>query len=85
VQTLTVEAATFESARAFCEALAGFEAELIAADGIYRIKLTLGNGDKDTLAALNAIERYVTDRRDGPARIEMGGSTYTLHPAPEET
>ena len=86
MRTLTIEAETLESARGLYDALQGFEVELIEAEnGIYRVKLTLGRGDKDTLAALNAIERHVTDRNAGPARILMDGSTYTLHPAPEET
>ena len=86
MQTLTIEAQSLESARGFYEALKGFKAELIdGEDGVYRVKLTLGRGDKDTLGALSAIERHVTDRRPGPARIEMAGANYTLHPAPEAT
>ncbi len=86
MRTLTIEAETLESARGLYDALQGFEVELIEGEsGIYRVKLTLGRGDKDTLAALNAIERHVTARGDGPARIQMDGSTYTLHPSPEET
>ena len=70
MQTLTIEAASLESARSLYEALKDFEVELTEAeDGSYRVKLTLGRGDRDTLAALNAIERYVTDRGDthGPS------------------
>jgi hypothetical protein len=87
MQTLTIEAADLESARGFYEALAGFEVELIAAaNGSYRVKLTLGQGRSDTLAVLRAIERYVTDWSDGrPARIEMGGANYTLDPAVDPT
>ena len=84
--TLTIEAASLGSARGFYESLAGFDVELTEAeDGIYLVKIMLGRNDKDTLAALNAIERYVTARGSGPARIQLGGINYTLHPAPEET
>jgi hypothetical protein len=83
MQTLTIEATSLESAQGFYEALAGFNVELIQGEGgVYRVELTLGNGDKDTLAALNAIERHVSARNDGPALIEIGGTNYTLDPAP---
>jgi len=84
MQRLTIEATSLESARGFYAALTGFEVELIEAeDGIYRIRPTLGGGDKNTLSALTAIERYVADRAAGPARIEMDGTKYTLEPAPD--
>jgi hypothetical protein len=84
LQTLTIEATSLEYARGFYEALTGFEVELVQGDhGVYRVKLMLGSGDKDTLAALSAIERYVSARNDGPALIEMGGANYTLDPIPD--
>jgi hypothetical protein len=80
MQTLTIEAASLESAQGLHYALMGFEPELIEAGNVYRVKLTLGRGDRATVEALNAIERHVIHRGDAHARIEMNGMNYTLHP-----
>jgi hypothetical protein len=74
MQTLTIEALSLESARGLYEALKGFDPELIETENVYRVRLALGRGDQATVEALNAIERHVMHRSDGPARIEMNGA-----------
>jgi hypothetical protein len=77
--TITIEAATPESAVALSKALAEFRAELRESDGRRFIDVELG-GDREIVEVLKAVEDYVTHRNDGPARIELDGRDYTLHP-----
>jgi hypothetical protein len=49
------------------------------------VKVTLGQGDEQTINALNAIELHVRQRGDGPAQLEMEGRAYTLDAAAEAT
>lgn len=80
MNTITIEAATPESALALYEALADFGAELRASeDGRRFIDVELRGSDRKIVDVLNAVEDYVTRRNDGPARIELGGHTYTLY------
>lgn len=81
MQTLTIKAVTLESAHGFVGGLAGFQVELLAAeDGVYVVQITLGGGDREIIALLNALEDYVTHRGEGPAEVGLAGRTYTLHP-----
>lgn len=80
VTTLTIEAATPESALALYQALAEFPAELrVSDDGRRFIDVELG-GNLQIVAVLNAVEEYVTHRNDGPARVALDDRSYMLHP-----
>jgi hypothetical protein len=87
MQTLTIEAATPDSAFALHEALSGFRAELRVTDeGKSYVGVTLGQSDREIVEVLNAIEDYVMQRATGPARIALNGRKYVLHavrPTPE--
>ena len=83
MQTLTIRAATPESARGLYEALSEFDVELHAGeDGRSRVEVRLGGGDREIVDVLNAIERHVAERNGGPARIRLNERDYTLHAAP---
>jgi hypothetical protein len=80
VQALTIDAATEDSARRLLEVLSAFGAELIeASDGRRQVVVPLSS-DHRIVDVLNALERYVTERATGPARLELEGRKYTLHP-----
>jgi hypothetical protein len=84
MQTLTIAAASRESALGLNAALADFQTALIEKpDGRYDVEIVLGRGDREITEVLNAIELYVTRRAAGPAQIEMDGHSYVLHAAPE--
>jgi hypothetical protein len=38
--------------------------------------------EREIVAALNAIEQDLSERRADPARIELDGRSYTMHPTP---
>jgi hypothetical protein len=79
--TLRIGAASLESARALLECLRGLEAELIESDdGNYEVQISLA-GDREINDALGAIDRHVTERADGPARLDLDGRQYLLEPA----
>jgi hypothetical protein len=83
MRSLTIEAMTVVSAQGLCDALRGFKPELTKdEDGVYRVKIVLGRGDQDTVEVLNAVERHLTDRGADPARVELDGHQYTMHPRP---
>ena len=77
-----IEAASLRAARAIQAALKGFERELPADDGRYCVYVTLPDRDGGIVAVLNALEAYVRERGDGPARIEYDGRSYTLEATP---
>lgn len=82
MQTLTIEAATQDSARDLHAALTAFGARLLQGeDGSYRVEVTLGRSDREIVQLLNAIEQYVTERRIDAARIRLNDRDYTLHGA----
>jgi hypothetical protein len=82
VQKLTITARSLESADALFVALSRFHPEMIDGEnGSHSVTIALGS-DSDIIAALNAIEQYVTARSDGPARLELDGHIYTMQPEP---
>jgi hypothetical protein len=84
VETLTIQAASHESARSLLGALTEFEAELIETlDGRWEVVVNLGRGDREVVAVLNALEAHVTQRARGPARLELNGRSYVMHPERE--
>src|SRR5947208_15178754 len=78
--TLTVEAASFESARGLCDSLAAFRAELLDGDdGSCGVKVVLDDA-RQAPAVLSAIERHVMERESGgTARSPLDGACYRLH------
>jgi hypothetical protein len=79
MRSLTVEARSLESARSLYDALSEFHPQLTgSADEGYYVTVELGSVDRVTVAVLDAIQRYVSRRADGPARVELDGRSYTL-------
>ena len=80
MKILTIQGQSPESARGLVTALLGFKPELLELeDGSYSVAVTLGT-DKAIVAGLDALKQYVTARGNGPARLELEGHTYTMHP-----
>jgi hypothetical protein len=48
-------------------------------DGGYSVTVSLRGGDRQIVAILSALEQHVSERNDGPARLELEGRTYVLH------
>lgn len=81
MESLVIHAASRESAEGFCLALSEFDATLVEGDnGRCQVEVPVGRSNKAILAALSALEDYVSTRADGPARLEVEGQRYTLHP-----
>ena len=82
VQTLNILAASPESARGLMDALADFDGELVlASDGSYNVTVRLDGDHAETIAVLNALEEYVTERAR-TARITLNGRDYVMQPGP---
>lgn len=82
MRSLTIDARSLQSAQALYNALSSFLPELIGDDQSgYRVTVPLGTSDRQIIEILDAIERHVTERDSGPARVELEGRQYTLHPA----
>jgi hypothetical protein len=80
MRTLKIEAVSLASARDLCDALSGFQVELVATEsGSYEVKVALGMSDRDTARVLGAIEDYITKRGTDPARLEIDGHSYAMH------
>jgi hypothetical protein len=83
MQTITIEAATPDTAFALRDALSGFRAELrVTEDGRSYVKVALGQSDSEIVDVLSAIEHYVTQRATSPAQIGSNGREYGLHAVP---
>lgn len=82
MQTITIEAASAESAPDLYVVLARFGADLRDTDDGRRFIDVDVSGDCDIVEVLNAIEHYVTHRNDGAARVAFDGRSYTLQAAP---
>jgi hypothetical protein len=82
VQTLNIVAASPESARALINALSDFDAELIeGSEGGFEVMVRLGRDHTQTIAVLNALERFVTER-ERSARVTLDGREYVMLPDP---
>jgi hypothetical protein len=82
METLVVHAVSLESAQGYSAALSGFRAKVVEAkNGRYEVQVTLGV-DREIVAVLNALVKYVSQRGDGPARLELDGHRYALPPQP---
>ena len=81
METLTIRAASEESARGFCATLADFQTELVEAEpGTFLVTVTFSGNNREIGAVLRALEEHVAHRGDGPAVVGLGDQTYTLHP-----
>lgn len=81
MESLVIHAASRESAEGFCKALTDLRAKLIETpDGRCQVEIPIGGSNKKILDALNALEEYVSVRGDGPARLDIAGHVYVLHP-----
>jgi hypothetical protein len=81
LESIVIHAVSLESAEGFCAALAAFEARLVEVeDGRYEVEVPLHGSREEILAALGALEDYVS-RRGDPARLNLGEKQYTLHPS----
>ena len=80
MRSLTVEARNLESARRLYIALLQFGPKITGnADEGYSLKVELDTIDGSRgIAVLDALEQYVDDRHDGPARIDVNGRKYVL-------
>jgi hypothetical protein len=81
MDTLRIRAATPQTGEAMLAALSGFRAELLETAKGCEVVVSLGRGDEEIIGVLNALERYVTERADGPAQVNVFGKSYVLHPA----
>jgi hypothetical protein len=80
MQTLSIEAASPESAHGLYEALADFSADLRETDdGRRYVDVELRGSDREIVDVLNAIEDYITRRSCGPALVGLDGRKYTIH------
>lgn len=85
MQSLTIAAASRESALGFHAALADFQAVLIGnPDGHFDVEIILGRGgDREIIDVLNVLELYVRRRAPGPARIDLDRHNHVLHAVPD--
>ena len=82
MRAVTGEAKSLESARDLYNALFEYRPALTGSDDQgYRVTVELGSGsDRQIIAILDALEEHVRQRASGPARIELDGRRYTMHP-----
>lgn len=79
---LVIHARSLESAEGFRSGLADFQTRLTRSDdGRYQVEVVL-DGDREIATVLGALVKYVTERGDGPARLELDGNRYILPPQP---
>ena len=82
METLTIRAASPESAQAILDALADFPAELVEMGFSSTVVVSLG-GDAQIVSVLSALQKFVTERAAGAAQVEFNGTSYVMHPEPE--
>ena len=83
VQTITIEAATPDSAHELCAALSAFRTDVIEGDdGGQQVRVELGRGNREVAGVLNAIDDYFgRSSETAPVRITFGGRRYALVPS----
>jgi hypothetical protein len=85
METLTIRAATQESARDFCAALADFQTELSEDETGTLVTVSFRGSNREIVAVLRALEECVSRRGEGSAVVGLGGEIYTLHPTDSPT
>jgi hypothetical protein len=79
LQSLAIEAKSLESAQGLFRALSEFDPRLVGDEREgFRVVVKVGT-DRRLLAVLDALEQHVTQRQDGPARVDLQGRRYTVH------
>ena len=78
---MMIHPASAVSAREMLVVLSPFEARLVEMDARDVIVVDLA-GDVQIVEVLNALQRYVTERADGAARMDFNGRSFTMHPEP---
>jgi hypothetical protein len=80
MRSLTVAAKNLQSAEALHGALAEFDAELKQSEhNGYCVVVSLKGPERRIVEVLDALQQHVTDRNDGPARVDLDGRRYTMH------
>jgi hypothetical protein len=83
MRAITIEAKSVGSARRLYNALIEFYPELAGSeDEGYRVSVELGSSESRLVDVLNAIEQYVAEANNGPARVNFDGRRYTLRAVP---
>lgn len=83
MEMLMIETASPASARAMADVLSPFGAELLGSAGACsEVVISLGRGNAELVAVLNALEEFVTEQASGPACLKLMGHSYVMHPAP---
>ncbi len=83
MQMLTIDASTKAVAHGLRSVLLDFKPEVREkTDGSYQVIVSLRGGDAQIIGILSALHRHVTERGDGPARVELAGRRYTMHAEP---
>jgi hypothetical protein len=86
MQTLTIDASTKDVAQGLRGALRDFGPQVQEKPhGGYQVVVSLRGGDAQVIGILSALERHVTERGNGPARVELAGRSYTLQAEPNGT
>ena len=80
MRSLTVAAKNLDSAQQVYSALSQFGAELQQSKhNGYCVVVSLNGSDRRIVDVLDALQKHVIDRDDGPARVDLDGRTYTMH------
>jgi hypothetical protein len=79
MRTISIEAASPESAHALSAALAAFGPR-VSEEGpggpVVRVEIT--RGSSEIVAILNAIQEHLKDRADGATLIDLDGRSYVM-------
>jgi hypothetical protein len=76
-----IDAKNLKSAQALYDALSTFGPQLTGSqDKGYRVTIDLARSDRQIIAILDALEEHVRQRGSGPARVEVDGRRYAMHP-----
>jgi hypothetical protein len=82
MRAITIDARSSGSARRLYDALSEFQPELGGnKDDGYRVSVELGTSERRLFDVLHAIELYVRETGNVPARIDIGHRHYTMHAA----
>jgi len=85
MRNLIIDAASFESAQGFFEALSAFGPSLVVTeDGTYQVWISMEASNRRVIETLNAVENHVIERGSGPARLELDGRSYLMDAADAE-
>jgi hypothetical protein len=74
MRSLTIHAASADSAHAIAAALCAFDSKLVGANGYNDVVVTFGDGNREIVRVLSALARYAADQVDAPARVESTGT-----------